>query len=568
MSRDSAKSYIATPSCPHLMAVLRSKSAPAFAKAYECAISISVDNYTYRDPEDKLIDTNGVTLTSYDLASVKQKFLNCSKCSGPTVSIFLCVQCHVTGCLRHMQDHNKEQNHFLAVRCSTGEIFCLKCQDFVFHPTFERQRIQHIERNILRRVRSKGLSLDHWTLPSYPGPPIYPTEHLSAKAEQITTQSDFPSHKEITGLRGFVNLGSTCFMSSVLQSLVHNPFIKSYYFSGSHLLCPHYGDNECLSCCLNDILKEFYTSPELKGFGITDLLTASWKVKRSLAGFEEQDAHEFWQFLMGEMHKTDPSRKKLENSKSTDCNCIIHSTFGGTLVSTLECLNCGKTRSTHDPIMDISLEITAKNSNLSKENLNNKKSSTNSKFSTPIPGVANDLLPSVISCFDQFCHTEELDFLSTCPHCKVKSKTNKNLKLGKIPKVLVIQLKRFEHGVKGGRKVDGVVPIEMRLNLEKYTDKNNKIASKRRVVGKTVPGQQVTEPTSDEIIKQIHGNNPTTYELFAVIVHIGQVHTGHYVAYVKQNGYWFRCDDDKVVCVSEDTVKNEKGYLLFYCISE
>lgn len=46
------------------------------------------------------------------------------------------------------------------------------------------------------------------------------------------------------------------------------------------------------------------------------------------------------------------------------------------------------------------------------------------------------------------------------------------------------------------------------------------------------------------------------YELFAVIVHMGSLNSGHYVAYTKRNRKWYLFNDEDYELVSDKEVLN------------
>lgn len=70
-------------------------------------------------------------------------------------------------------------------------------------------------------------------------------------------------------------MGQTCFMSVILQSLIHNPFIKSYYLSEMHKKddCEK---ESCTSCAMDDIFTEFYREEKTEGYGAVSMLLGSW----------------------------------------------------------------------------------------------------------------------------------------------------------------------------------------------------------------------------------------------------------------------------------------------------
>lgn len=56
------------------------------------------------------------------------------------------------------------------------------------------------------------------------------------------------------------------------------------------------------------------------------------------------------------------------------------------------------------------------------------------------------------------------------------------------------------------------------------------------------------------------------YNLLSVVVHIGDMESGHYLAYCRQGEQWFKFNDDKVCLVDETEVLGADAYLLFYTL--
>jgi ubiquitin carboxyl-terminal hydrolase 22/27/51 len=166
-------------------------------------------------------------------------------------------------------------------------------------------------------------------------------------------------------LKGFLNLGATCYLSVVMQCFLHNPLLKNYFLSDKHnnQLC---GKVSCMCCELDLLFTEvFSNSFEMKAsqvsnttsnsssppIGPVSLLRALWENSADIAGYSQQDAHECFITLLNQLHLG------ADGSSNGTCKCFIHQIFAGQLESDVKCGKCGHVNPTVDPMLDISLEL-------------------------------------------------------------------------------------------------------------------------------------------------------------------------------------------------------------------
>lgn len=493
--------------CTHLTSVLETKAHDTVMATYRQAVAVSIAiNPLLLKHVIYTLKKDGLLVPQAKLSDYKSQMLLCGDCHlSNFYQVFICLQCPHVGCYHdHAPKHAKEHNHLFAIDSHNGLLFCFQCGDYINHAALNRIRLGAVAHCVGGEI---------------------PPETDSQDADFVTANYFKPSPHAVQGMKGIVNLGSTCYMSCILQTMLHNPLVRYRFFNNDlhYFNCDsqnhyHSGDDQidessaCITCLMDTIFKDFFTSTSHEGAGITNLLMTAWYKNQLLAGFQEQDAHEFWQFLLNEFHSDYERVAKKAGIATEPCKCVAHATFSGQLESSVACGSCGAVTKTVDPLVDLSLEV---------HNLKDR---------------------TLYDCLDQFTHNEALDVKYKCQSCQEETKAHRSLRLKKIPPVLSIQLKRFKHNFANdtASKIDVDVEAPFFLNLTKYASDFN-------------------EKSLDPI------DSNKVYELFAVINHTGLVNTGHYIALIKNSsGQWFKFDDSVISHISHEEVMATKAYLLFY----
>lgn len=139
---------------------------------------------------------------------------------------------------------------------------------------------------------------------------------------------------------------------------------------------------------------------------------------------------------------------------------------------------------------------------------------------------------SIYDCFSSFSEPEILDKQNEwyCPKCRKHVQASKVLEVYKVPRILIIHLKRFR--TQGFTREKLVTPVNYpveNLDISQYV---------------------------------ISDQKPGPYELFAVSNHFGALAGGHYTASVKQDSSWFYCNDAEISETKD--LSDTSSYVLFY----
>ena len=127
------------------------------------------------------------------------------------------------------------------------------------------------------------------------------------------------THVQLLGLRGLVNLGQTCFMSCILQIMLHCPPVKRFFLADKHnrLQCAlrrrntalaRAGEGDtareaCLACEMDTLFSSFF-SGEQGPYSPHSFLHAVWCWSERFASYEQQDAHEFLIVLLAGIYES------------------------------------------------------------------------------------------------------------------------------------------------------------------------------------------------------------------------------------------------------------------------
>ncbi|MGH0119587.1 UNVERIFIED_CONTAM: hypothetical protein FKN15_056855 [Acipenser sinensis] len=292
------------------------------------------------------------------------------------------------------------------------------------------------------------------------------------------------------GLRGLINLGNTCFMNCIVQALTHTPLLRDFFLSDRHKC--EMQSSSCLVCEMSQLFQEFYSghrSPHIP----FRLLHLVWTHARHLAGYEQQDAHEFLIAALDVLHRhckghlsvPDPVlnwNRGYRTGASTLANPVTCLYRPGTIpyrpcakVTELVFLFCfvkliilndrmkHGVSTTIDPFWDISLDLPGSSTPFWPLSPGSDGSAVNGESHASGTTTLTD-------CLRRFTRPEHLGSSAKikCSGCHSYQESTKQLTMKKLPIVACFHLKRFEHSAKLRRKITTYVSFPLELDMTPF----------------------------------------------------------------------------------------------------
>ena len=357
-------------------------------------------------------------------------------------------------------------------------------------------------------------------------------------------------------MKGIPNIGNTCFLNTCLQILLQTPELdfeekdlvekdlveKYVWMAWKRWKATMVSDSDTIS--VTDI-REFQI------FVQTIQFVAQKKGHALFSGYVQNDLSEFLLFFMDTLHEyfKRPRSTKVEGVVKNEIDVIAKQCYQ---------MMQETYKNEYSEIIDTFYGISVSTIYDTDKKVSSKPE-TFFLLDLPIPSPSlltpeqNPL--SIYSCFDHYNSPEYMENGWIDETTKQTKSVYKKTDFWNFPKILVITLQRFQTNYSGPAHGQGTeVEISKKMDLVDFPIENL------------------------DLSKYVIGYHPRkyVYDLYGVVNHIGDVHGGHYTAFVLGQGLdqsqetekkWYHCNDDRIEIVQDPRqIITPMAYVFFYRI--
>ncbi|KAG9294738.1 hypothetical protein G9A89_008217 [Geosiphon pyriformis] len=421
-----------------------------------------------------------------------QVLAHCNDCDLKE-NLWLCLVCGNLGCGRqqyggiggngHGLDHFEKTKHSVSCKLGTitpegtADIYCYSCNEERLDPHLGQhlanfgimvESQQKTEKSMIELQLEQNLKFD-FSMVSEDGKKFEPLYG--------------------PGYTGLKNIGNSCYMASVLQSLFSLDAFQQRYYPNAlehHANCREDAGN-CLDCQLSKmadgLLSGRYSSPiesletqhveynGQEGIAPSMFKALIGKGHEEFSTMRQQDAFEFFQHLISTIER------KEHFDPRNDPTWI----FKFSTQQRLQCMECKRVRYSQNVESCISIPVPAR-----KAQNQEKKEGNQDQYETL----------TFEQCLESFGADSMIEY--KCPFCNRRTPALTNTRFVTFPQVLVIHMRRFEHENWVPRKINAPVLIpEGTINFDQYLGHGKQ--DREELLPEEKP-TEISQPNINEII--------------------------------------------------------------------
>ncbi|KDR73244.1 hypothetical protein GALMADRAFT_100868 [Galerina marginata CBS 339.88] len=365
-------------------------------------------------------------------------------------NLWLCLTCGSLGCGRqqfggvggngHGLAHYEASGHTVSVKLGTitpeggADIYCYVCNDAKEDP------------DVAKHLSSFGINVQTLTKTEKSMTELQIEQNL--KYDFSLTGDDGKALEPVfgAGLTGLANLGNSCYMASVLQTVFSLPTFQTRYNGSNHsynganhsVTCTVSLPADCVECQMHKVadglLSGRYSHPAhgstgdalqhpsptpvfQAGVKPTGFKSLIGKGHEEFATMRQQDAEEFFTHLITVLRRDGQKYKEPSDEDPT-------TVFTYATEQRLQCTSCSKVRYRTDTTDVVSVAIPA----------SEKGKDADGKT------LYEDV--KLTECIDNMLGSEALEY--ACPSCAMNVRAIKQTKFASLPEVLVVHAKKFQ----------------------------------------------------------------------------------------------------------------------------
>lgn len=370
----------------------------------------------------------------------------------------------------HALDHYSECKHPLAVKLGTitangADVYSYPEEDMVIDPYLDKhlahfgidiQKMTKTEKSMLELEIDINEKLGEWSVIQEEGKNLEPVSG--------------------PGFTGLANLGNSCYMNSVLQVLFSIEEFQKRYFPPLPIYqyCDGLRDfNHQMAKLAYGLLSGEYsqidaTTQTQKGIQPKSFKHFVCGNDRNFSTKRQQDAHEFFLFLMDLVERNDKDCRSFveEDNKTNDDKSLIDPSkcLEFVIEDRIQCSQSKKVKYTHRVESCLSLHVDFALATNKKEVEEYKKKLAEMP-ADPAPELVRPMIP-LKSCIELFAKPETLtDFYSAA--ISAHTTAEKSSKISRFPRFFVFQMKKFQCGLDWvPKKLDVAFEVPEILDLE------------------------------------------------------------------------------------------------------